>query len=614
LIIKKSSLNIILLICCFCSAKGQEITVGLQSNPFLNNKILLQSKSAVDTVNLPFFDDFSGNSIIPDNKRWEDKYVLINNTYSKNQITSGIATFDALDDAGNLYETASSARFEADRLTSLPVNLKYAASDSIFLSFYYQPGGLADLPEDNDSLTLQFYAPAEDKWYSVWKANGGTWHNFKAVILKIDQSKYLRKGFKFRFKNYVTLSANLSDPSLIGNCDIWNVDYVLLNKNRNHADTVFHDVAFRAPLRSLLKTYEAMPARHFRQIYLQEMGASVPVHYRNNDIIIRNITRDFKIWDVYKNSLVKYFSGGATNIAPQTNEDFNADLIYTFDTDNKDSALFKVTAWLITDVFDPKENDTLVYNQVFNNYFAYDDGSAEEGYGINGLGSRNARVACRFRSYVKDTLRAISICFNDSYVNSNKRAFDLVVWGDNNGIPGDVLYTRENVTVEKGSTINGFYTYPLTTPVPVNGAFYVGWKQRSETFLNAGFDINTSGGTRQFYWINGNWNQSTAAGTIMIRPTVGSPLTTSINEINYKTTNTLRFWPNPASDYITIDPESIQVSGLTYISISDLQGRILMKVPNTGRIDISSLHDGIYILILSQNNMQLTYSRLIKTN
>jgi hypothetical protein len=53
---------------------------------------------------------------------------------------------------------------------------------------------------------------------------------------------------------------------------------------------------------------------------------------------------------------------------------------------------------------------------------------------------------------------------------------------------------------------------------------------------------------------------------------------------------------------------------LTYISISDLQGRILMKVPNTGRIDISSLHDGIYILILSQNNMQLTYSRLIKTN
>jgi hypothetical protein len=594
--------------------KGQEVTVGLQSNQLLNNKMSLQSKSSADTVDLPFFDDFSGNSIIPDSKKWEDKYVLINNTYSKNQITTGIATFDALDDAGNLYETASSERFEADRLTSRPVNLKYAASDSIYLSFYYQPGGLADLPEDNDSLTLQFYAPAEDKWYSVWKAKGGEWHNFKAVILKIDQSKYLLNGFKFRFKNYVTLSSDLSDPSIIGNCDIWNLDYVLLNKNRNHADTVFHDVAFRTPLRSLLKTFEAMPARHFRQIYLQEMGASVPFHYRNNDIITRNITRNFKIWDVYNNSLATSGSGGAANIAPETNEDFDADLIYTYDTNIRDSALFKVTAWLITDVFDPKENDTLTYYQVFNNYFAYDDGSAEEGYGINGLGSRNARVACRFRSYVPDTLRAISICFNDSYLNSNRRAFDLVVWDDNNGIPGDILYTRENVTVEKGNSINGFYTYSLTSPVPVDGVFYVGWKQRSETFLNAGFDINTSGGTRQLYWINGNWNQSKAAGTIMIRPVVGSPLATSVNEITYKKTRTLHFWPNPASDYITIDPLSIPVSGLTYISIADLQGRILMKVPYTDRIDISSLHDGIYILILSQNNMQVRYGRLIKTN
>jgi hypothetical protein len=593
---------------------GQEVTVGLQSDPRLKNKLLMPDKSSTDTVNLPFFDDFSGRNIFPDNNKWEDNYVLINNTYSNTQITTGIATFDALDDAGNLYATASSARFEADRLTSLPLNLNYSASDSVFLSFYYQPGGLADLPEDNDSLTLQFYAPAENKWYSIWKATGGKWHDFKAVILKIDQSKYLLKGFKFRFKNYITLSTNSSDPSIVGNCDIWNIDYVLLNKNRNRADTVFHDVAFRAPLRSLLKTYEAMPYKHFRQIYLQEMGSSIPIHYRNNDNITRNITRDFEIFDVYKNSLAKSFSAGAVNIAPQTNEDFNADLIYTFDTDVQDSALFKVTAWLITDVFDPKENDTLVYNQVFNNYFAFDDGSAEEGYGINGLGSRNAKVACRFKSFIQDTLRAISICFNDSYLDANKRAFDLMIWGDNNGIPGDILYTRENVTVEKGNTINGFYTYPLTAPVPVNGVFYVGWRQRSETFLNAGFDINTSGSNRQFYWINGNWNQSVAAGTIMIRPIVGSPLTTSINDIDFRKTNTLRFWPNPSSDLITIDPESVPVSGLTYISIADLQGRVLIKVPYTGRVDISSLHDGIYILVLSQNGRQLKYNRLVKTN
>jgi hypothetical protein len=188
-----------------------------------------------------------------------------------------------------------------------------------------------------------------------------------------------------------------------------------------------------------------------------------------------------------------------------------------------------------------------------------------------------------------------------------------MVWSENNGTPGDVLYTRENVLVEKGNEINGFHTYLLADPVPVKGVFYVGWKQRSETFLNAGFDINTSGSNRQFYWINGNWNQSAAAGTIMVRPIVGSPLTTSINDVKYRKKATIRFWPNPASDYITIDPESVPVSGLAYISIADLQGRILLKVPYAGRVDISSLHDGIYFLILSQNGRQLSYNRLVKT-
>jgi hypothetical protein len=592
--------------------KGQEVTVGLQGDPRLKDRLLMKAKSSTDTVNLPFFDDFSTSSISPDNKKWADNYVLINNTYSNSQITIGIATFDALDAAGNLYETASSARFEADRLTTLPINLNYAASDSIFLSFYYQPGGLTDLPEENDSLTLQFYAPGEDKWYSVWKATGGVWHNFKLAIIKIDQERYLHKGFKFRFKNYVTLSSNTSDPSIMGNCDIWNIDYVLLNKNRNRADTTFHDIAIRVPLRSLLNTYEAMPFKQFRKIYLQEMSTVIPFHYRNNDNEQRQTTNSYEIWDEYKNSLVNSFSYGAGNIKPGENIDTLYNLIYTFDSDNQDSALFKVKAWLKTDVFDPKENDTLVYYQVFKNYFAYDDGSAEEGYGINGLGSKNAMVACRFKSYIDDTIRAISICFNDSYLNSNERTFDLMVWGDNNGVPGDLLYTRESVTVEKGSSINGFYQYSLTEPVPVKGIFYVGWKQRSETFLNAGFDINTSGGNRQFYWINGEWNQSVAAGTIMIRPIVGSPLTTSINDIVYRKLQALRFWPNPASDNITIDPENVPV-GLTYISIADLQGRVLIKVPYTGSVDISSLHDGIYFLMLSQNGRQLRFSRLVKT-
>ena len=91
---------------------------------------------------------------------------------------------------------------------------------------------------------------------------------------------------------------------------------------------------------------------------------------------------------------------------------------------------------------------------------------------------------------------------------SNKKAFDLKVWDDNNGLPGNVLYSQEEVMVEQGNTINGFYTYNIPEGVTVNDVFYVGWKQLSETFLNAGFDVNTPNDGRQFYWLNGEWNQS----------------------------------------------------------------------------------------------------------
>ncbi len=567
---------------------------------------------AADTLDLPFFDDFSGKDVFPEAARWSDDFVFINNTYTNDQITTGVATFDALDNAGRLYETASTIVFKADYLTSLPIKLNLPASDSIRLSFYYQAGGLADVPEENDSLVLQLYAPDEGKWYPAWRAAGGSYSKFKPVILRIDNQKFLKKGFRFRFINYASLSANLTEPSIIGNCDIWNIDYVLIDKYRNDEDTVFRDVAFRYPHRSLLNTHESMPLKQFKQVAFQEMASSIPMHYRNNDAIIRNVTRNFEIWDMYKNSLAKSLSAGASNVDPYTNVDDAADLIYTFTTNNDDSALFRITSWLITDNFDPKENDTLVYYQRFSNYFAFDDGSSEGGYGVNGLGSRNAMVAYRFKSFMEDTLRAIRICFNDSYMNANQRVFDLMVWDDNGGIPGNVLYSQEKAMVQQGEAINGFYTYILKEGIMVDDIFYVGWKQRSETFLNAGLDINTLHGGKQFYWINGNWIQSGVAGSIMIRPVMGAPIATAINDITYKNRPILHFYPNPARDFITIDNEEMALPGKVYIAFLDLQGKEVLKVPLTDRIDISILHEGMYFIVASRNGNALGYNRLIK--
>ena len=603
---------------CLVSILAQEVVTGLQSNYRIihNAEKFKESRGLVsaDTLVLPFFDDFSGHSIFPDSNKWTDNYVFINNTYSDRQITAGIATFDALDNSGKMYDQASSSGFEADHLTSQPINLNYTSSDNIWLSFFYQAGGLGDPPEANDSLTLQFFAPLEQKWYSIWKVGGSLDQRFKPAIIRIDKDRFLQKGFQFRFVNYASISPNLTDPSMVGNCDIWNIDYVLLDKNRNAADTTFADVAFTLPLRSLLKSHEAMPWKQFRQVYLQEMGSSILIHYRNNDTLTRYITRYFEIWYVYKNSQAYSVSAGATNIGPLTNVDYNANLVYTFNTSNNDSALFRITASLKTDNFDPKGNDTLIYYQVFKNYFAFDDGTSEGGYGINGLGSRNAMVAYKFTSFMQDTLRAVQICFNDSYQHANQREFDLVVWDDNNGIPGNVLCTREDVIVEQGNGINGFYTYILPQGVMVNDVFYVGWKQRSESFLNAGYDVNTPNAGKQFYWLNGEWSLSQVPGSIMIRPVVGSALiVTSVHDTPVKNKSLMTIWPNPASEYINIDPGDLQFTGSSYITITDLNGRELIKVLFNRKVDISSLKDGMYFLVININGSTVRYNRFIKS-
>ncbi len=615
--IKRSIINIILFCLCINHAESQEVVTGLQTNRLLKNAkpFYAGSKSSAgDTLELPFFDDFSGRSFLPDTSKWSDVYVFINNTYTDKQITAGVATFDALNSTGELYETASSIQFEADHLTSHPLNLDYPAGENIRLSFCYQAGGLADLPEENDSLTLQYYAPEEGKWYSVWKSKGNSYPDFRSVIIGIDQDRFLKKGFRFRFINYASLSTNLNDLSLIGNCDQWNIDYVLLDKNREPDDTTYADVAFTLPLRSLLNKYEAMPWKQFQEIQYQEMGDSITIHYRNNDIIIRNVTRNFEIWDLYNISPPKSFTAGAMDIFPSSAVDYKAELIYTFKNENPDSALFLIKCWLITDNFDPKVNDTMVYYQHFNNYFAFDDGSAEGGYGVNGLGSNNAMVAYRFKSFIQDTLRAVQICFNDSYMNSNQRLFDLMVWDDADDSPGDVLYTQEEVMVKLTDNLNGFHTYVFPVSVPVDNTFYVGWRQRSDAFLNAGLDINTPHKGRQYYWINGNWNTSQISGSVMIRPVLGPSLVTSVNDMRYRNDNILRFWPNPANDFIIIDPGDSQAAGLLNISIFDLQGRELINVPLRGdRIDISSLREGLYIITAHDNGRSLGYNRLVKT-
>jgi hypothetical protein len=148
--------------------------------------------------------------------------------------------------------------------------------------------------------------------------------------------------------------------------------------------------------------------------------------------------------------------------------------------------------------------------------------------------------------------------------------------------------------------------------VEVNGIFYIGWRQRSETFLNAGYDINTPHEGKQFYYLNGEWNQSQVSGSVMIRPVTGLPLTTGIGD-PLKNNDRIKLWPNPAGDYITINIKEYPYSSHTIISVLDIAGRELMKVPFSEVLDISKLKKGIYFVITSVDGERIGINRFIKS-
>ena len=111
-----------------------------------------------------------------------------------------------------------------------------------------------------------------------------------------------------------------------------------------------------------------------------------------------------------------------------------------------DSATFLFKNLIETSIADYNQNDTLTHYQEFNSHYAYDDGVAEFAYGINVQG---AKMAYQFELNKADSLRFIQIYFAPMQNNVSNIPFQLVVWDDNNGLPGNILHTETVYPVYK---------------------------------------------------------------------------------------------------------------------------------------------------------------------
>lgn len=584
--------------------QAQEFISPLQSNPraAVQYEEFRSAKKSAEAVllELPFFDDFSNSSLQADSLRWSDAYAFVNNNFCDDPVSNGVATLDALDETGAIYSHASldPTTFIADALSSHPINLTYPAADSIYLSFLYQPGGLCDLPEEGDSLMLDFYASDSSEWINVWRIPGTDLHPFKHVMIPIKDDRYLNSEFRFRFRNRASLPSNYEMPDRRSNVDYWHVDYVRLDRNRTAADTILRDVAFNRTLSPVFKELSAVPWSHFESAYNTTLSPFVSAQYRNNDSIARNITRSLTIEEPLYGESQEIGTPTAQDIAAFDEAVVDFAFPYDLDFDRGDSALIRFKVAIRTDEFDPKVNDTLIHDQLFRDYYAYDDGTAEAGYGLRGDGTEYGMVAIRHYAYEADMLGGIYIYFNQvmDSLNLNEYTFNLMVWSDSEGMPGSIIWDDDNIYYPQYTpNYTGFVKFEFTDPVSVNGTFYVGWRQYKPYNMNMGLDKNLVPDSPIMYYNIGSWISSEAPGMLMFRPYLYE--TGTGTEDKNPEPASMNIYPNPASERICLQLPSEAEGEEIPVYIYDTSGRQLhYSILRSNELDVSHLAPGLYYI------------------
>ena len=525
------------------------------------------------------------------NSLWIDEDVFVNSTYPIEPITVGVATFDGLNQYGAPHNGFSdpAGYGVADYLTSKPIDLSYAVTDSVYLSFYYQPQGIGNDPQPEDSLVLEFFGPSTLQWYNIWSVPGSSYHNFKQVILHITNPIFLQDGFQFRFKNYGTLSGNL---------DHWNLDYVRLNAGRNDADTFIVDVALISATGSVLQNYEAVPWKHYLADTTLPLVADMAVSINNLDTADNNVGYHFNI---RHQSNVSTFPLGSNNTVINRQSQLNRSLPIdiSFSSNLTDSAEFEINNYISPPPTDTIENnDTIKYIQRFYNYYAYDDGSAEWAYLLNAPG---AKLAYRFTSIIPDTLRAVDIYFSQVIEDVSAEFFYLTIW--NSLTPEDIIYQQAFQTPVYEDALNKFHTYLLDETLILSGTYYIGWVQETDASLNIGFDKNRDASSFLYYNVSGTWIQSIIDGSVMMRPLFGGPviIPVGIGESFSPIKKDLQYrvFPNPAKELVYIQADGNNNQDFLHIMIHDIYGRKVKEVStDNGIVHVAGLSLGVYFFTI----------------
>lgn len=539
------------------------------------------------------------------NSFWLDDEAYHNYSMARDPWSLGVVTFDGLDDSGFPYQIGSTLTNYADYLTSKPIDLgAMNPSDSVYFSFMYQSKGLCDQPESTDSLVLEFYAHDLQQWNWIWSTNGIALDTFELAHIPVLNTDYFKDGFQFRFKNYGGLSGSL---------DHFHLDYVHLRSIPGFggaADTMLRDLAFSYPVYTLLEDYTSVPWDHYKNLSVHN-----DVMTDRMEVVMANSFPG--TLNALDGLTEVYYSGGlegsvvliSDTLCDHPSDNYQGEDIpysyhdvqtsYTFDhTKPGISQEFEISSEVTVADINFAGNDSTGTIQKFENYYSYDDGSAELAYGPTGTQSR---LAIQYTPYEADSLIGAMIHFVPSVNDVSNNLFLLTVWGDNNGEPGAVLYEDDlffprTPEYEYAQNVFGYYMLADDLKLSVSGTFYIGWRQFEADRLNVGLDMNIANNEHTYYSNDGGatWDQSSHEGSVMIRPifSTGMDITLGLESVTSDYVEpVVSIYPNPTKSNITIEMDQ-EFKGAELLN---MQGQLILK-SDSPTIDMSALPNGMYFL------------------
>lgn len=596
-----------------------QVLVPIAQTPEKINSTNNAGARTMAAVSLPFWDDFSSATTAkPLTDLWfAGRSVWVNTGLGINPPSIKVATFDGIDSLGRTYSAnAVLAKGFADKLESQPILMEEvdpSARNTVYLSFFYQIKGRGELPDLGDILTLWF-RDNNGNWEQVWShENKGTepTTQFTHVIVPVTDPKWFHNGFQFKFQNFARLS---------GPYDTWHVDYIYLNKGRSATDLSFPDRTITAPLTHLFGLYNAVPIKHLRR----EPSVMSRPSLTLNNMRLDQVPPDGQVVNYFTNATVVNYKGGVPatqNITldveaglpplianqPATFALNTIPSASTIDAES-DSAFIKLNVSISTgdNVLPPpvddgdydearyapidfRHSDTTSGRYMLTNYYAYDDGEAEYGAGLNQPG---AQIAYEFNLVGVETENITNVGFYfPRFGDESSQVIELRIWNSLSENAGELLYS-EVINVTRTSN-NEFIRRTLTKPVPVGKRFYIGWKQQSASVIAVGLDKNNDTGNKIFFNINGSWNPNTAvAGSFMMRPYFGEGIDDVDNGVEDELALTV--YPNPSDGTFTVPGR------IDHAVMYDITGRVvgcsLERSADETRITLDHPVAGLYVL------------------